>query len=368
MNKNISKKIKNIDVSGIRKIFELAKKFKNPVKLNIGLPDFPVKKSILDAASNAMNKGLNEYTSSRGLDELREKIAQNISKTQGLKYAKENILITAAATGALSIAITTLTDPGDEIIVMDPSFVVYEPLILQNNGIPIIVPIGDDLHLDLEKIKNAITKKTKAIIINTPNNPTGIVYREEELKKIAEIAEKNDIILISDEVYKDFVYNGKEHVSVAKFYKNTFITDSFSKNYALTGWRIGHLAGPVELINQAMKVEQFNYVCPPTPLQYACIEAMDWDISENIKKYEKRADYFYNSLKDKYDISKPEGAFYLYIKYPYKSEKFIKDCLDKSLLVVPGEAFSKKNDYFRVSFATSDSDLKKSIEILNSLV
>ena len=368
MNKNISKRIKDIDVSGIRKIFELAKKIENPIKLNIGLPDFPINKTILKEAEKAMESGKNEYTSTTGIDELREKIAIDLNKTQKLNYTKDNILITSAGTGALSIAISLLLNPEDEIIVMDPSFVVYEPLIIQNYGIPVFVDVDEKFHLDLEKIKKAITKKTKAIIINSPNNPTGRVYKERELKKLAKIAKENDIVIISDEVYKSFIYNNLEHISVSRYYDNTLIVDSFSKTYSLTGWRVGYLAGPKDLIAQAIKIQQFNYVCPPTPFQYACLKAMDLDISKNIKEYEKRAEFIFNKLKDKYEVTKPEGAFYLYVKYPYDSKKFINDCLEQKLLVVPGISFSKVDKYFRISFATSISELNKAIKILRKLV
>jgi aspartate/methionine/tyrosine aminotransferase len=235
INKKISNKIKNINISGIRKIYDLAKDFKNPIKLNIGLPDFAVKKSVIEAANKAMNDGLNEYTPTAGIDELREKIAKNLNTRENLDYTKENVIITSAGTGALSVAIASLVDIDDEVIIMDPNFVIYEPLVLQNNGIPVIVPMTKDFHLDFEKIEEAITEKTKAILINTPNNPTGKVYTESELKKLAKIAEKNNIIIISDEVYKDFVYEDKKHISISRFYKDTFIVDSFSKTYSITG-------------------------------------------------------------------------------------------------------------------------------------
>ncbi len=375
----ISKKVQSMNVSGVRKMFDMASKVKDPISLTIGEPDFDVPSNVKEKAIEAIRQGKNKYITTAGLPELKKALLEKLSSKNGIKADMDSIIVTSAASGALSIVFTALLQKGDEIIIPDPYFVAYKQLALQNEATPVFVDTKEDFSLDVDAIKKNITKKTKAIIINTPNNPTGKVYTEEELRELAKVAGKKGVIIISDEVYEDFCFE-KKHFSIGSIYSNTITVNGFSKSHAMTGWRIGYCVGPKEVIQEAIKVQQFNFVCAPTPFQYAAIEALKTDVSQELKAYKHRRDLVYSGLKDKYDIVKPEGAFYAFVKYPEgkkdlsrdvvivptdTGEKFIAKCIENSLLVVPGKTFSEKDTHFRISFAASEEVLKKGIAVLN---
>lgn len=363
----ISKKVQNMDVSGIRKMFEMAAKIKDPVSLSIGEPDFDIPENVKRKAIEAIEKGLNKYTPTTGIPELKNAIIDKLKKENDMIIEEDQLIVTSAASGALSIILTTLLERGDEIIIPDPYFVSYKYLALQNEATPVFVDTKKDFSLDLDKIKKAINGKTKAILINTPNNPAGKVYSEEELRKLAEIAAEDNITIISDEVYEKFAYDNK-HFSIGRVYQNTVTINGFSKSHAMTGSRVGYCVGPREIIQNAVKVQQCNFVCAPTPFQHAAVEALKTPVTKELKEYKERRDLVYEGLREKYDMIRPEGAFYAFIKYPYDGEKFIQDCIKKNLLVVPGKTFSEKDTHFRISFATSKETIKKGIDILNSFV
>jgi aspartate aminotransferase/aminotransferase len=362
----ISKRVQKMDASGIRKAFELAKKLKNPIDLSIGQPDFDIDEKIKDKAIEFIGNNKSKYTPTQGIEELRLAVSKKLEKEGQLNHQKENIIITGAVSGGLSVVLPTLIDAGDEVIIFDPSFVGYKQLVLLFGGKPVLVKKNENFSINFENLEKAITKKTKAIIFSTPENPTGYVYKEVELKKLTQLAKKYNLVILSDEIYADFVYEG-QHASIGRFYSKTVVLGGFSKSQAMMGWRMGYMSAPVEIIEQAMKVQQFTFVCAPTPFQYASIEALRTKNKEIVKEYKKRRDLVYNGLKDKYQIIKPEGAFYFFIKYPCKAEDFIQKCLNNNLIVVPGSSFSQKNTHFRICYATSEEKLKKAIEILNKI-
>lgn len=356
-----------MDASGIRKAFELAKRLKNPIDLSIGQPDFEIPENIKRVAIEAIKNNKNKYSPTQGIEELRAVVSKKLKKENQLNYKKENIIITGAVSGGLGVVLPTLIDAGDEVIIFDPSFVGYKQLILLYGGKPTVVEKNEDFSINFENLEKAITKKSKAIIFSTPENPTGYVYKEAELIKLVQIAQKNDIVILSDEIYADFVYEGK-HISIGRFYDKAVVLGGFSKSHAMMGYRVGYLSAPAEIIENAMKVQQFTFVCAPTPFQYASIEALKTKNKDIVKEYKKRRDLIYNSLKDNYEIVKPSGAFYFFIKYPFKADDFIQKCLDNNLIVVPGSSFSQKNTHFRICYATSEENLKKAIGILNKIV
>jgi len=362
----INKQVKAMNVSGVRKMFELASRMKNPIDLSLGLPDFDVPEVVKEEAIKSIKNGLNRYTSTTGIKELKQKILEKLKKENKIIADEEQIIVTSAVSGALSIIFTTIINEGDEIIVVEPYFVAYKELIIQNGGIPVYATTKEDFSLDLESLKSKINNKTKIIVINSPNNPSGKVYSKEELKKLANIARKSNILVISDEIYEKFCYD-KKHFSIGSIYQNTITINGFSKSHAMTGWRVGYVVGPKEIIQEAIKVQQFNFVCAPTPFQYAAIKALDCDVSDYVKKYEIKRNIIYKGLKKSYELIKPEGAFYAFIKYPYASEKFVNNCIKNNLLIVPGTAFSRSNTHFRISFANKDETLKKAVEILNRI-
>ncbi|MDX9913035.1 MAG: pyridoxal phosphate-dependent aminotransferase [Candidatus Moranbacteria bacterium] len=362
----ISKRVQKMNISGIRKVFELGKQIKNPIDLSIGQPDFLVPDNVKKAACRAILADKNRYSLTQGIDELRDAVVKKIIKKNKIKITKENVLITSAVSGGLSVALPAIIDHGDEVIVFDPGFVGYKQLILLFGGVPVMVEKNDDFSINFDYLKKAITSKTRAIIFNTPENPTGYVAKEEEIKELVKIAKKYKLIIIADEIYEDFIY-GPKHISIGAFYKNTITLNGFSKSQAITGWRIGYLCAPKRIIQEIIKVQQFTFVCAPTPLQVAACEALKTDISSFVKDYRKKRDMIYHGLQDCYEIVKPEGAFYFFIKYPQDSKIFMKKCLAHKLLVVPGDSFSAKNTHFRISFAASDKNIQKAVEILRKI-
>jgi len=375
-----------MNISGIRKAFELAQKLKEPINLSIGQPDFSTPEKIKQSAQQAITENKNSYSLTFGIPKLRQKVAEKLRKENKIEWAtQDNTIITSAVSGGLSVVLPTLIDPGDEVIIFDPYFIAYKQLVLLFNGVPIFVPKKEDFSVDFEILEKSITPKTKVIIINTPENPTGYVWSRAELERLAKIAQKHNLIIISDEIYEKFTYDKQRpHISIGSIYPRTVTLGGFSKSHAMTGWRVGWLQAPDEIIGEVMKVQQFTFVCAPTPFQYASLEIfndkigprkeqtnkqiIEEEISKHIKEYKKRSEILYQGLKEKYQPTiKPSGAFYLFLKYPYQPEKFIKDCLDHNLLVIPGNTFSEQNTHFRLSFATPPNNLKKAVKILNRL-
>ncbi len=358
-----------MNISEIRKVFELAQKLNNPIDLSIGKPDFAVPKEIKEEAQKAIENDFNDYSLTVGVLELRKKVVEKLRRKNKIKTATENnTIITSAVSGGLSVVLPAIINSGDEVIIFDPYFVGYKQLVLLYGGVPKIVSKNENFSLNIKNIQEAVSKKTRAIIVNSPENPTGYVWTESELKEVARIAEKNNLYIISDEIYENFVYEQERpHFSIGSFYKKAITLGGFSKSYAMTGWRIGYIHLPSELVEEVIKVQQFTFVCAPTPLQYAALKAFEVNTLDFVKKYKKRRNFIFSKLKDKYEINNPFGSFYFFIKYPFDGDKFIKKCLENNLLVVPGSAFSEKNTHFRISFSSKNNDIKKAIEILNKI-
>lgn len=361
-----SKRVEKMDASGIRKAFELAKDLKNPIDLSIGQPDFAIPRNITDVAVRAIAEGKNKYSVTQGIDELRTAIAKKLTKEKQRNSKKENILITSAVSGALCVALPAVIDSGDEVIIFDPSFVGYKQLILLYGGKPKVVPKTDTFSVDFNALEKAITKKTKAIIFSSPENPTGYVYTDAEVRRIAEIARKYDLVVFSDEIYADFSYD-KKHTSIGTYYNKTVLLGGFSKSHAMMGWRVGYMSAPEEIIEQVVKVQQFTFVCAPTPFQYAAVEALKTNNAEFVRAYKKRRDMVYEGLRDVYKLVKPHGAFYFFIPYPFEGKRFIQRCLEHNLIVVPGSSFSKHDTHFRICYATDKATLQRAIEILRKI-
>jgi aspartate aminotransferase/aminotransferase len=361
-----SKRVQKMDASGIRKVFELGKKIKNPIDLSIGQPDFPVPESIKKAACRAIEGDKNNYSLTQGIDELREGVAEKLRQKNKIKAQKENVIITGAVSGGMSLALPAIIDPGDEVIIFDPSFPGYRQQILLFGGVPVAVEKNDDFSIDFEKLKKAITKRTRAIIFNTPENPTGHVAGQKEIDGLIAVAEKHDLMIISDEIYEDFTY-GKKHISVGATYGKTITLGGFSKSHAMTGWRVGYLSAPEEIIGEMIKIQQYTFVCAPVPFQHAACVALKTDMAVHIEVYRKKRDMIFEGLKDHYEMIQSDGAFYFFIKYPFSPEKFLQKCLEQKLLVVPGDVFGSKNTHFRISFATSDKNIEKAVEILREI-
>lgn len=364
----LSKRIDSLEGSGIRKVFELAAKSKNElVNLSIGQPDFRVSAKLKKAAKKAITDDKNSYTSTAGVADLKTAIARKLKKFNNINAKEDEIIITAGVSGAIFLLLSAVIDPGDEIILTDPYFVVYEQVIKFLGGKAVLLDTYPDFHIKAEKLKKLITNKTKAVVINSPNNPTGAVYGKKELLEVVKIVKPKNILVIADEIYESFDYV-KEFFSIGSVYKNTVTLNGYSKSHAITGWRVGYAHGPKTVIEAMNKLQQYTFVCAPSIAQHALAIEHEFNIASIVEEYKYKRDLVYNGLKDKYELNMPEGAFYAFIKIPKGRKNFITECVTAGVLVVPGNVFSKKSTHFRISFAVKDELLKKGVKILQDLV
>lgn len=361
----LSQRAMKVDASGIRKVFELAAKIENPVNLSIGQPDFDVPEEAKEAAIQAIKDGFNKYTLTQGIPQLREKVADYLKTTRGLNYSLPQIMISSGVSGGLLLALMSIIDSGDEVVFFDPYFVMYKHLVNLLGGKPVSVDTYPDFKIDKNKLEAAVTPKTKAIILNSPCNPTGYVSTPEDIAAVVEVAKKHNILLISDEIYDGFVYDG-DFNSPAAMYDNTLILGGFSKTFAMTGWRMGYVAGNAEIVGQMIKLQQYTFVCAPAPFQFAGMAALDLDMSDYWKTYQGKRNLIYAGLKDKFDIVKPGGAFYIFPGLKQgDASAFVERAINNDVLIIPGNVFSERNTHFRISFASDQASLERGIEILN---
>lgn len=362
----IADRMREFEASGIRKVFDLAQKIKNPVNLSIGQPDFDIPEEVKNEAIKAIERGFNRYTITQGIPELSEKILEKARKENGIKA--EDIMITSGVAGALTLAFMVLINPGDEVLVPDPYFVSFKHLVNFCGGKIKFIDTYPDFEITPERISSQISSRTKILIINSPSNPTGVVCKPQHLKEICDIAEKHNLIIISDEIYEKFVYE-IEYQSIGKYYENTVTCSGFSKSHAMTGWRLGSAIGPAKIIDEMMKLQQYTYICAPSFAQVAGVKAMDISMDAYIEDYKKKRDFVCDGLKERYELTKPDGAFYIFPQVPRGTdEEFVTEAIKHDLLIIPGSVFSEKKTHFRVSYAASFETLERGVEILNSLV
>lgn len=359
----IADRMQSIEASGIRKVFELARSLKDPVDLSIGQPHFDVPQPIKDAACEAIESGRNGYTVTQGIAELRAKILNDVKKK--LPHPDRELFLTSGTSGGLLLALCCIVNPDDEVIFFDPYFVMYPHLLSLIGGKPVILDSYPNFEIDLNKTRDAITEKTKAIIVNSPANPTGKVLAKETLRDLALLAKEKEILLISDEIYSCFCYDSP-FVSPAEFNEDVLVLDGFSKAYAMTGWRLGYAHGPRPLIEEMTKLQQFTFVCAPSMVQHAGLAAWDCDISPMVSDYKQKRDRIYEGLKDNFEINKSEGAFYTFPKAPWGTgSEFVGEAIRNNLLIIPGEVFSRADTHFRLSYAADDETIDRGLEILN---
>jgi len=361
----ISHRANKVEASEIRKAFELAKRLKDPIDLSIGQPHFEVPAPVKDAAIQAIRDGFNRYTSTQGIPELREKIAEIFKEEFG--FSPPALLVTSGTAGALTLALMTILDENDEVLITDPYFAMYKHLVNSLGGVVKFIDIYPDFRLKKEKITPLITPRTKAIVFCTPANPTGVVYSKEEILMLVEIAREHNLLIITDEIYRTFAYDTRVESPIS-YYDNTLVINGLSKAFGMPGWRLGYAIGPAEMIEQMTVLQQWSFICAPAPFQKAAVVALDYDMSEYIKDYHRKRDMVYEALKDKYEIVKPNGSFYFFPKAPNgDAMAFVEAAINYNLLLVPGIAFSNHNTHFRISYAASDEKLHKGLEILRKL-
>jgi aspartate/methionine/tyrosine aminotransferase len=364
----ISRRAHAVDASGIRKVFDLAAKMKDPINLSIGLPDFDVPDVAKDAAIQAIRAGHNRYTQTQGIAPLRERLRKDLSKETGRDVGE--VLITSGVSGGLLLAILATIDPGDEAAFLDPYFVMYKHLLTVAGGRAAIVDSYPDFRFNADRVEKVITPKTKLLILNSPSNPTGIVMSEPEVRAAVDVARKYDLLILSDEIYEPFLYDAARGLpSAAKLYEKTVILRGFSKSHAMTGWRLGYAAGPAEVIAQMTKLQQYTFVCPPSPLQHAALAALDVPMDAAVAAYRRKRDLVSDRLGRKFEITKPGGAFYIFPKAPagMTASDFVARAIEHNVLVIPGNVFSERDTHFRISYATTDEKLAQGCEILSSL-
>ncbi len=363
----LSDRVMQVRPSGVRKIFDLAQKVKNPINLSIGEPDFDIPDVVKEEGIKWIRKGFNKYTPSGGIPELREKVLDHLRK-KGIIC--EDVIITAGVTGGLLLALMTTLNPGEEVVIPDPYFVLYEYQVIFLGGRPVFFDTYPDFTLKEEKLRAAITDKTKIILINSPNNPTGMVNSREELEMVARVAREKDLLVFSDDIYDRFIYDDiTEQTHLGQLYDKTVTFGGFSKTWAMTGWRLGYVAGPSEIIQCMVTMQQYAFSSVTSFAQKAALTALDCDMDERIGQYRKKRDLVYNGLKDKYNVVEPKGAFFIFPEVPGSSSMdFVEKALENNLFVIPGSVFSARDSHVRISFASSEENLAKGIEILRKLV
>lgn len=382
MRNPLSKKVVEIQPSGIRKFFDIVSEMPDAISLGVGEPDFDTPWRIREEGIYTLEKGKTFYTSNSGLKDLKIEICKYLKRKVNVEYNFNNeVIVTVGGSEGIDIALRAMLDPGDEVLIPQPSYVSYLPCTVLADGVPVTIPLQEknEFKLTAEELEAAITPKTKILVMPFPNNPTGSIMTKEDLEPIVEVVKKHDLFVISDEIYSELSYQG-EHVSIASFEgmkERTILINGFSKGFAMTGWRLGYACGPKEIIEQMVKIHQFAIMCAPTNSQYAAVEALrncDDEVQEMREAYNQRRRFLMNEFKRLHiQCFEPFGAFYVFpcIKeFGMTSEEFAMRFLEEEkVAVVPGTAFGDCGEGFlRISYAYSIEELKVAFERLERFV
>ncbi len=379
----LNKSIQSVSPSGIRKFFDIANEMDDVISLSIGEPDFQTPWHIRDEGIHSLIKGKTWYSPNRGFSDLLKEVTRYYERRFNLTYSpSEQTLVTVGGSEAIDLALRVLVQPGDEVIIPQPSFVCYEPLAVMAGGVPVIINTKneDNFRLKADDLRAAITPKTKLLVLPFPNNPTGAIMERHDLEEIAKVVKEHDLLVLSDEIYSELTYGGRNHVSIASvdgMYERTVVINGFSKSYAMTGWRLGYALGPAPIIGQMTKLHQYGIMSAPTTAQYAAIEALkhgDRDVKRMRDEYDMRRRLVVDGFNDMgLSCFEPLGAFYVFpcIKSTgLGSEEFCtRLIMEKHVAVVPGTAFGECGDGFvRVSYSYSLKHLKIALERIREFV
>ena len=383
MRNPLADKIVEIKPSGIRKFFDIASEMKDAISLGVGEPDFDTPWHIRDEGIYSLERGRTHYTSNAGLNELRMEICRYLERKQGIRYEEplKEVLVTVGGSEAIDIGFRAMVNPGDEVLIPQPSFVSYEPCAVMAGAKPVIISLKaeNEFRLTARELEEAITDKTKLLVLPFPNNPTGAIMERKDLEEIAAVILKHDIYVMSDEIYAEMTYKEK-HVSIAQLpgmKERTILINGFSKAFAMTGWRLGYACGPAPIIEQMLKIHQFAIMCAPTTSQYAAIEALknsDEDVAEMCTAYNQRRRFLVHAFREMgLDCFEPYGAFYIFpcIKeFGMTSDDFAMRFLkEERVAVVPGTAFGDCGEgYLRISYASSLENLKEAMVRLRRFI
>lgn len=362
----ISRRAAAFDSSGIRRAFDLAASLENPINLSIGQPDFAMPKEACLGAQAALEAGRNGYTPTQGIGPLREKLLADVEARLG--SADRGLCITSGASGGLVLALMALLDPGDEVIIFEPAFVMYRPLIEFFGGRCVAIDTTPSFTIDVERVAAAITPSTRAILLNSPSNPTGYVAPADLVRDLVRLAESRGVRLISDELYRSYCYD-EPFVSPASFSDEVLVIDGFSKSHAMTGWRVGYLYGPKQLVDACAMLQQYTFVCSPQVGQWAALAALESDMAAPLDACLRKRNRLMEGLADCYRFVRPGGAFYLYPEAPGGSgEAFAERAVkEEHLIVVPGTVFGKRDTHIRMAYTVSDETLERGIAALRRL-
>ncbi len=392
----ISNRSRAIDASGIRRVFDLGAKLKDPINLSIGQPDFPVPETVKNAAIEHIRGNANGYTVTQGIAPLRNRLARHLADDLGwdcdprpaseADHHKPGVLITSGTSGGIVLAFMALMDPGDEVIFGDPYFVMYPHLCRMIGAVPVMCDTYPDFKLTAARVEALLTPRTKIVLLNTPGNPSGAVLNQRECDELAELCRSKGVMLISDEIYDEFTYAdarvrspvGDKSMRLPSPGRsrgaadNVLLLRGFGKTYGVTGWRLGYAAGPRRIIEEMSKLQQYTYVCAPSALQWGAMAALDVDMKPHIETYQKRRDMVVEKLSKVTELAVPGGAFYAFPRVPPRlglsASQFIEKCLEKSVLVIPGNVFSKRDTHFRLSYATDERSLSRGLDALVQLM
>ena len=382
MRNPLSEKIVSIPPSGIRKFFDIVSEMEGAISLGVGEPDFETPWHIREEGIYSLEKGRTFYTSNAGLKELKIEICKYLQRRCNVAYDyNTEVTVTVGGSEAIDIALRAMLDPGDEVLIPQPSYVSYVPCTVLADGVPVVIELEEKDQFKLTKVKllEKITPTTKILVLPFPNNPTGAVMTREDLAEIVPVIIENDLFVISDEIYSELTYNG-DHVTIASFpgmKERTILINGFSKSYAMTGWRLGYAAGPAEILKQMIKIHQFAIMCAPTTSQYAAVSALrdgDEDVRTMRESYNQRRRYLMNAFEEMgLDCFEPHGAFYMFPsikRFGMTSDEFATRLLkEEKVAVVPGTAFGDSGEGFlRISYAYSLEDLKRALARIENFI
>lgn len=359
----VSRRASAFDSSGIRKAFDLAARLDDPINLAIGQPDFAMPAAACEAAKAAIDAGKSGYTQTQGIPQLRERLEGAVRDELGQPGRK--LCVTSGSSGALVLVLMAMIDPGDEVILFEPAFVMYRPLVEFLGGRCVIVDTSPSFSIDVDRVAAAITPRTKAILLNTPSNPTGFVAPLETVRDLARLAEQTGVTLISDELYRSYCYDEPFH-SPAAHSDSIVVIDGFSKSHAMTGWRVGWVHGPAEIIDACTMLQQYTFVCAPQIGQWGAIAAIDAPMDVPLSECKRKRDKLMAGIAGHYSFVKPGGAFYLYPEAPGGSGKRFAEIAaeQEKLIVVPGSVFGAADTHFRIAYTVTDRTLDRGIAAL----
>lgn len=368
----LAERMSRIEPSGIRRIFELMTTMQDPINLSIGQAHYDTPPELVDAACKALRAGFNRYTVTQGLPALNARILDDVQARHGRR--PDSSLVTAGVSGGIVLSFLALLDPGDEVLLPDPGFMMYRNLATVIGATPRFYSAyakkpGGRFQIDANEIESLITDRTRVLFLNSPSNPTGAVLTQGEIEAACEVANRRGLVVISDEIYDFFTYDSA-YVSPVGFAEQCVQLGGFSKTFGIPGWRMGYATGPAKVLDAMKTLQQFSFVCAPAPFQHALLEVgFDLDMKPYFNEYRHKRDLVARSLHPSYGLLPPEGSFYAFPQLPtgVRGAEFLQAAIDRKLLVVPGNSFSAKDTHFRLSFAADDETLRRGIGVLNEL-